>query len=159
MKKLLFYLLLLSIVIFSSCGNSKEDVEYFKKENKDIESMLGGNHELRKFNVKTTSSTSTSGFYFLVVGGYSSTTSENTVVRCYFLNYKNEYQLMETRLTNVNIKIDSTCTKPYVRFYWSNDAGYYYNTDKDKIYDAVTRMVIYCKDSDFQPDVNINNLK
>ena len=121
--------------------------------------ILGGKHELRKFNVNTNTSTSSSGWYFIVLGGYSSTTSSSSIVRFYFLNYKDEYQLMEKSLTDVNIKIDSTAIKPYVKFYWTRNAQRD-SSDIFRMYDYdVTKVVIYCKDSDFQPDININNLK
>jgi len=148
MKKLLLFIC--SMFILLSCSNeNKIDAQ---KE------VLGGKHLLRKFNVKTTTTTSSSGAFFLVVGGYSSYTSEQSIVRFYFLNYKGEYQLMEKYLSDVNIKIDSTVKEPYVKFYWIkrirtiNEFNSMYNND-------VTRVVIYCKDSDFQPELNINDLK
>lgn len=150
MKKLL--LLFISIFLLLSCGDSNENKIDAQKE------VLGGKHLLRKFNVKTTTTTSSSGAFFLVVGGYSSYTTEQSIVRFYFLNYNGEYQLMEKYLNDVNIKIDSTVKEPYVKFYWIkrirtiNEFNSMYNND-------VTRVVIYCKDSDFQPELNINDLK
>lgn len=122
------------------------------------QNVLGGKHELRKINVKTSASQSSSAWYFLVMGGYETESSTNSTVRFYFLNYKGEYQPMELPLTQVNIKIDSTVKNPYVKFYWiererrEDQFQTMYRND-------VTRVVIYCKDSDFQPEININNLK
>lgn len=150
MKKLL--LLFISIFLLLSCGDSNENKIDAQKE------VLGGKHLLRKFNVKTTTTTSSSGAFFLVVGGYSSYTTEQSIVRFYFLNYKGEYQLMEKYLSDVNIKIDSTVKEPYVKFYWIKRIRTINEYNSMYIND-VTRVVIYCKDSDFQPELNINDLK
>ena len=66
-------------------------------------------------------------------------------------------QLQEMDFDKVNIKIDSTAKIPYVKFYWSDYGSIYKGF---QIYEkAITRVVIYCKDEDFQPEININNLK
>lgn len=149
-KNLLFTISLLLTLLFTSCID--DNTQLYNK-------VLGGNHELRKFNVKTTKSESTSGWYFVVMGGYSKNSTESTTVRFYFLNNNNEYQLMEKPLNKVNIKIDSTVTTPYVKFYWEKSD----NRDSTMInymyeYD-ITRVVIYCQEKDFQPEININSLK
>lgn len=129
-----------------------------KDEPNDYEKVLGGKHELRKFNVKTTTTQYTSGWYFICVGGYSSYKSEETKIRFYFKNCKDEYQFMERRLSEVNVRIDSTVIIPYVKFYWNEN-----NRDESewsRMYEYdVTKAVVYCKESDFQPEININDLK
>lgn len=147
MKKIFYAIVILFIV--SSCKDS----------NKAYENVLGGKHELRKFNVKTSNQTSSSGYYFLVAGGYNSETVENSVVRFYFKNYRDEYQLLEMPITKVNVRIDSTAIKPYVKFYWNEEGGYGVK-ECQKMYEySITRAVICCRDSDFQPEININDLK
>lgn len=140
-------IILLSTMI--ACSNYQDDSKRFQK-------VLGNNHELRKFNVKTTTSSSTSAWYFLVMGGYSSETTSDTKVRFYFMNYKGEFQLMEMRLNEINIKIDSTAKVPYVKFDWRQPD---YEVSEENIYDFVERAVICCKENDFQPQININDLK
>jgi len=149
MKKIFYAIVILFIA--SSCRDSNKNNAY--------ENVLGGKHELRKFNVKTLNQTSSSGYYFLVAGGYSSETVENSVVRFYFKNYRDEYQLLEMPITKVNVKIDSTTIKPYVKFYWSEEGRYGVN-EWQKMYErSITRAVIFCRDSDFQPEINIDDLK
>lgn len=151
MKKTLFISILSCLlIILISCQNEKQNVQ---------QKVLGGKHILRKFNVKTTTTTSSSGSFFLVVGGYSSSTREKCMVRFYFLNYKGEYQLMEKYLTDVNIKIDSTVKQPYAKFYWTPRLRYDVSEYNSMYNYDVTRVVIYCKDEDFQPEININDLK
>jgi len=119
--------------------------------------ILSGKHELRKFNVKETTTTSSKASFFLIVGSYSSETTQSTEVRFYFKNYHNEWQLMIKPITSVNIKIDNSVIIPYIKFYWNDNN---YHSDIYSIYDeCVSRVVIYCKNSDFIPEININNLK
>lgn len=122
------------------------------------EKILGGEHPLRKFNVNNSIENKVDAWYFLVVGQYSSQNIENTKVRFYFLNCKNEYQLLEFPLEKVNIKVDTNAMVPFVKFYWNN-----HNRDEtqyNQMYENdITRVVIHCRENDFQPSININNLK
>ncbi len=148
----LLSILMVIVFEFPSC-------QFESKQNRDIyQKVLGGKHDLRKFNVKTTTSQNVSAWYFLVMGGYSASTYNRSLVRFYFLNYKGEYQLKEMPLNQVNIKIDTSANKPFVKFYYNitgrseEQWGNMYDFD-------VTKAVIYCKESDFQPEININDLK
>ena len=149
MKTIINTLAFIFILSLAACDN---------KVHSEYEYVLGGNHILRKFNVKTTTSQSSSAFYFFVAGSYSSSTYSNTKVRFYFLNFKGEYQLMEQSLNDVNIKIDNNVVIPYVRFYWAEHPRYREEW-KTMYQHDVTGAVIYCKESDFQPEININDLK
>jgi len=114
-------------------------------------------HELRKFNVKTSIKTEQRGVWFFVLGSYSSKTTEESKIRFYFKSIKDEYIFKEMNFNKVNIKIDSTAKIPYVKFYWKNHGTTYQGNG---IYEhAITRVVIYCKEEDFQPEININELK
>ena len=79
-----------------------ESEEFYPKD------ILSGKHELRKFNVKETTNTSSKASFFLIVGSYSSETTQNTEVRFYFKNCNGEYQMMIKPITDVNIKIDNS---------------------------------------------------
>lgn len=122
----------------------------------------GINHKLRKFNVKTTTSTSSSGFYFVVIGGYSSNSYESTSIRLYFENCHKEYQFLELPLHKVRIKIDSTVVDPYIvfdnypSFSMSEGAG---NCYSGMGFGDIKNAIISCRENDFQPDVDINSLK
>src|SRR6185295_7607791 len=67
-----------------------------------FDKVLGGKHELRKFNVKSTTSTTASAWYFLVAGGYSQNTHEKCTIRFYFKNYRGEYQFYEGDYQRIN---------------------------------------------------------
>lgn len=149
MKKLLLGVLGIIVLtsIFVGCGPSNNELACIK--------AIQGRHSLRKFNVKTSTATTTSAEFFLIVGSYSSETTENTTVRFYFLNNKAEYQFMEKDLADVNIKTDANNSAPYVTFNYSinfidPDNPYYMNVDK---------VIIHCNEGDFQPEININSLK
>lgn len=119
----------------------------------------GIKHPLRKFNVKTTTSEHSSASFFLVMGGYSSSKSEQTNVRFYFRNCKGEYQFQEIPIGKIRIKTDSTITVPFVTF----DVGGISNP-QNRCYDLdyewrISSATIYCKETDFQPEININDLR
>jgi len=141
----IFFIFLVGCALFSC-----------KSSNKECEKLLYGKHELRKFNVKTTTKAESSGCWFFVVGSYSSKTTEESKIRFYFKNIKGEYVFKEMYFDKVNIKIDSLTTNPYVKFYWKNTG----DVSEFEIYKyAITRAVIYCREKDFQPEININELK
>lgn len=148
--KTLFYLSLFLLSICSCDLNSHSEENHQK--------VLGGNHELRKFNVRSKTTHYTHEYFFLVVGGYGSEDITDTKVRFYFKNHFGAYQFMERDFEDVTIKTDSTITTPYIRFYWSK-------SDRDldewrQMYDYdVTGIVIHCHERDFQPEININDLK
>jgi hypothetical protein len=150
MKSKLIYLLLIIVVttmVSCSCSELEKDTTTVK-----YEKFLGGNHILRKINVKDKTESHASGSYFLIMGGFSASTKTYTTVRFYFLNNKGEFQFMEKLIDEVNIKIDSTVTQPYVTFEW----GEYYSKPS---YECVTKVIVHCKDSEFKPEININDLK
>lgn len=129
--KILFTISLFAIALYG-CDSAEQ--------NKKIREWK---HELRKFNVGN-SQRGASGWYFLVMGGYTGASNE-AKVRFYYKDYQGEYSFMETTLDRVNIKIENT-PKPYATF---SDA---YHTE-------LTRVVIHCREQDFQPEININQLR
>lgn len=118
----------------------------------EIDQILGGEHKLRKINIRTINSISAS--YFLISGHYDQ--REKTTVRFYFLNYRGEYMFMEKRIDEVLIKTDSLVKEPYVKFFYYYDGNH---NNKLLYYRYVTDVVIYCNDNDFQPEININDFK
>ena len=100
MKKIypILYIILITISIYSCKHDpSKDDVD---------ESLI--KHELRKFNVKTSIEEKSSGSFFLIFGGYSSSVKEYTNIRFYFKNCLNEYQFVETDIKNVRVNYPPT---------------------------------------------------
>ena len=138
------------MLLLSSCQMNKFD---------EHEYLLSGKHELRKFNVKESATTTSRGSWFLVVGSYESQTKTESKVRFYFKTRNDEYVFKELDFEKVVLKIDSTAKVPYVKFYWNN-CGCGYHPNDMQIYErAITRAVIYCKEEDFAPEININDLK
>lgn len=121
MKKLIF------LLIIAACAVACEEEKVPGSPRK---------YELRKFNVKN--SEGSSGWYFLVAGGY--TTSEQSTVRLYYKETNGEYTFMEKPLDAIVIKIENT-KEPYLT--------HPYNW----------KSTIHCREEDFQPEVNINSLK
>jgi hypothetical protein len=128
-----------------------------------VDSILKGNHELRKFNVKTTTEKESGGWFFIVVGGYSSKETSETKVRFYWKDSTGNYILTTMDLDQVMIKIDSVKT-PYVTFeYKVNETNVSDRSEPDIANSVLGRYnsaaTIHCRNSDFQPDININDLK
>lgn len=143
------------LLIVGSCHTENQPE---KQTPNSYDKILGGEHLLRKFTVNTVNSTRTEGWYFLVGGEYSSQTVKDIKVRFYFLNCKGEYQLLEFPLEKVNVKIDTSAITPFVKFYWVNNNRT--ESEYNKMYENdITRIVIHCRENDFQPNININNLK
>jgi hypothetical protein len=108
-------------------------------------------HALRKFNVKSSTSEHASARFFLLAGGYSSSKSERVTVRMYYQNCNKEYQFLEVPLSQVKVKID-TVEVPYITLHNIRECNSMYFA-----YDSY--LVIHCKESEFQPEININDLK
>jgi hypothetical protein len=146
MKKII--ILILSVITFASC-----------QENKENYPELNVKHELRKFNVKTTSEKYASGGFFLIMGSYSSGETQKTNCRMYFKNCEGSYQLLDIPTSMVKIHIIDTLTKPYVTLDLYNEGWTcvrLLNMNPGIWYRSVT---VYCKESDFQPEININDAK
>lgn len=145
---IVFFVLIFGLFFQGGCRN-----EYVQEH----ERLLSGKHELRKFNVKSTKNSESSGSWFLVIGSYSSKTTEESKIRFYFKTIDDEYVFKEMDFNKVNIKIDSLATIPYVKFYWKYCGA---STTGNSIYEsAITRAVIHCREEDFQPEININDLQ
>lgn len=152
MKKLLY--LLLTVTLFSSCVKQK-DVDHA------YNTAFAGKHDLRKLNVKSTTTKQISASYFLIAGSLSGSETTSVKVRFYFKNYRGEFQFVETSLRTIDIQIEDSIIVPYITFVYIPDPNMGYGTDPRYINDheSWSRIIIHCKESDFQPDININDLK
>jgi hypothetical protein len=145
-----YLVILTSICLFllSACSSQHRISE--------TERLLQSKHELRKFNIKSTVSTESRSCWFFVVGSYAAKTTETATIRFYFKTIDSSYVFKELPFNKVIIRIDSTVTTPYVKFYWNDcqcATGY-------AIYEeSITRAVIYCRSEDFEPEININELQ
>ena len=131
---------IITFLLISAC--------YSENEIKKYDDMYGGKYELRKFNVRTSTENTSSAFFFMFIGGYTSNTTEVTHVRYYFKNYKGDYEFGNTHLNMINIRIDNTITQPYLTYDYHLD-GFF----------TIDKVILHCRDSDFIPEININNLK
>ena len=93
--------LLLSLVLFTSC----EPAQYKKYHSDKI--------HLRQLVKNTTTSTDTSGAFFLIAGSVSSSSETETVIKV-IGNVDGEYRFMQFNFTKVRIKIDNKVTTPYI---------------------------------------------
>lgn len=99
MKELLG--LLLGLVLFTSC----ESAQYKTYHSDKI--------YLRQLVKNTTTSTYTSGSFFLIAGSVNSGTETETVIKV-IGNVDGEYRFMQFNFTKVRIKIDNKVTTPYI---------------------------------------------
>jgi len=146
---LLALCILCGIVLFACISNP---------EFKEINKKYGDKYELRKFNVKTSSTTESSGYFFIIVGGYDSKTKELTNAKMYFKNYIGQYEFLEIPLSKVLIRTDSLVTIPYITFDYTKDSFFnmIMNDSENRNYLPYMKIIIHCKESDFMPEININ---
>lgn len=138
------------ILLLFILGSCKQTIENYPELNKK--------HELRKFNVKTTTENYSHGGFFLIMGSYSSGEITETNVRMYFKNCEGSYQLLELPLNMLKIHINDSIKIPYVILDITNENWTCTRLQNmsSAWYNSVT---VYCKEEDFQPEININQLK
>ena len=136
-----------SFFCLSSCGEAKKS---------KTELIFEGQHELRKFNVKTEEGTRWSASYFLIGGGGSGYSYTDTKVTFAWKMNTGEYALSELRMAKIRVKIDSTIQNPYITFRWS--ATRHERTLEHLMSSNVNYIVVHCKEEDFPSDVNISEL-
>jgi hypothetical protein len=130
---------------------------YSTGESNKICHQFKGNHELKKFNIKTSTTTTQSAFFFLVVGGYDSKTTTNTNVRMYFKNCKGLYEFLEVPLNHIQIQIDSIII-PYIVFDCNKDVLNRGDVMGHNLPESLP-IILHCKESDFTPEININDIR
>lgn len=99
-----FIKLLLTVVfVFSitSCESVKE-----KK-------YKSSNLELRQLVKETETIKTTSGYYFLIGGGFDSSENKITTVKV-FANVEDRYRLIEMPIEDIRINIDNNITHPFI---------------------------------------------
>jgi hypothetical protein len=52
------------------------------------------------------------------MGCFSSSSSENTYIKCYWQNYKGEYIPLQLEAELVRLQFNDTITQPYIKFKW-----------------------------------------
>lgn len=132
MRNLLFSLLMLCVL--GGCYSDQEEKQ-----------LMSYKHELRKFNVSNQKNAS-NGWYFVVVGGYTGN-SETTIVRLYAKDNDGSFTLIEAPLKAIKVKIEDIKT-PYLT-----------KGCASRMIDGCYSYVIHCRESDFQPEININQLR
>jgi hypothetical protein len=153
-------LLLAVLVVFGVVGlltySGIKSIEKVREPSKS-EQLFSGTHELRKFKVITETGTKWSSSYFLVAGSASGKTVSDTRVSFSWKLNNGMYAISELPLSKIRVMINDSIQKPYVKFRWG---GMMFNTNQieDYMNHDVIYMVVYCKESDFPMEININQL-
>lgn len=118
-----------------------------------------GRHLLRKFRVKTTTSSSWSAGFFLIAGGASGRTSEGLNITFSWMNRNGEYILSDLPKEKIRIKIDNAIRHPYVTFapHEGGGAGSLEMMYSNLKY-GILHMTIHCNEKDYTTEINLNEL-
>lgn len=160
LKTISLILLSISLVATPSCMSKAK----CKRLNAERDEMFGGKYPLKRINVKETDIKTSTGWFFLVGGRYSSEETTEVKIRLYFKNYRGEYTFLEMPFDNVRIKTEQYIGTPYIRFTSVpkiDRSDTYEDNDFDRLLRWYGRdgIVIHCKESDFTPEININDLR
>lgn len=125
MKKLLF-LLCISVLTLSSCSEKRTSSKLY----------------LRQLVKGVEVSKSSSGGFFLFMGGFSSSEQSDVSIKC-FANVGGRYRLMTIPYDDIRIVINDSITTPYILVEYSSEKTY---TDDEIIdYSFYSNVyVIYC---------------
>lgn len=137
-------------IIMMSCGGGESQ----EKQSGNGE-IFKGNHELRRFKVKTEKGERWHRSYFLIAGSASGETYQNTNISFSWKMNTGEYAISEIDLARVRIKIDSTVKTPYVKFHWDRGDGK--NLEYEMKYN-INYMVIVCREEDYPIEINLSEL-
>lgn len=99
MKKILILIFLIGI--FVSCKETTGRISTSKME-------------LRQLISKEVTSKSSSGSFFVIMGGYSSNESQYEIIKMFVKVDNTYYKLLKLNLEDVNVVIDNKISKPYL---------------------------------------------
>jgi hypothetical protein len=99
MKKV--FLLIFLLGIFVSCHETNGIVSTTKME-------------LRQLVSKEVITKNSSGFFFVIMGGYSSSEQRQDVIKMFVKVDNSYYKLLKLNLEDVNVIIDNKISKPYL---------------------------------------------
>lgn len=113
MKKIIY--LIFFIGILTSCKETTGRVSTTKME-------------LRQLISKEVATKNSNGFYFVVIGSYSSSESKYELIKMFVKVDNTYYKLLKLNLEEVNIVIDNKISKPYLIL---TTESFSYKTDKE----------------------------
>ena len=112
MKKILVLIFLMGI--FVSCKETTGRISTTKME-------------LRQLISKEVSTKNSNGYFFVIMGGYSSDESKYELIKMFVKVDNSYYKLLKLNLEDVNVVIDNKISKPYLIL---TTEGYSNKTDK-----------------------------
>jgi len=159
MKKILF-LLTLPLFLFS-CYNQKQIDENEKYEKQKYESVceFGEKSELRVFKSEVETSSSSSGWYCIAVGSYSSSNRTYKYIKLYAKNKKGCFCYFKCDVEKVQFKIDNNVKIPTVEFLMDESWFEYFRTktiieQQLKSDNCDMNIVVTCTDKQFPSELN-----
>lgn len=145
MKLIKYSFLILAIMLMACCTFTS-----CKKNSisNSAELVLGGEHPIKPMLI------SDSINHYLLI---SSNEKNSPTLSFMFLNYKDKYQTMNRPLDDIQFNFDNTIVSPYIKFYWrpSSQCSLDINTEWQRLYNLVTRVVIYGSEK----DLSMSNIK
>ena len=121
-------------------------------------------HELRKLVSKKEITKSSSGGFFLLMGGYNSSEKTESYVLMSFKNEQGEFQNIKVCLDKIRIKEDAVSDNPSISFLIGDMIAFEdYNTVSPQNYDEFvtskgTYILVHCKKDQFTNDVDVNRI-
>ena len=101
---------------FFMAGCKREKVEPLPSP---AESILGGEHELRKMTERTEINSRASGSFFLFVGDFSSTAKTDIKVKfAWKMNDGKIYAISSLPLEKMRVQFDNQISTPTIKFRW-----------------------------------------
>jgi hypothetical protein len=127
-----------------------------------IPNEFSQNCELRVFKSNTVTESHASGGFFLIAGGFNSSTKEVTSYYFYAKNNDNEYCRFDINPNQIRVKFD-TINIPTVRFDWKECNNDFYSLKtyysiKHLLSKYCSYVVITCKEDMFPSNINLNEL-
>lgn len=107
-------LLVLTMLLLVGCSKPPIKPEPMSKYGE----IYQGNHLLRQIGSLTTTSTHTGGTYFIIAGGFESSTTSDTEVTFAWLGNDGVYRFQRLPLDRIRIQIDEHIGVPFVKFRW-----------------------------------------
>jgi hypothetical protein len=148
MKTIFFIAVIIAIVV--CCSKQKEQRSEFSQHS-----------ELRRFKCTDEKYKTTSGFWFIAIGSYSSEEGVKHFIKFYAKNKAEEYCQFEVRPHKVRVILNDTITKPFVIIHTDH---YDYRNIYDCLHDFCYAcnntgyVTVACNPKDFPENLDFSNL-
>ncbi|MDP3947637.1 MAG: hypothetical protein Q8Q41_03035 [bacterium] len=105
------------------------------------QAILEGEHKLRKMVERTDAKTSTSGGFFLFVGGFDSSAKTSVTVKFAWQMNDGTYAISSLPLEKIRVKLDDGAAVPTIKFRWLPYDSYRRTTPR--VQELMDRFVLY----------------